>query len=55
MRLHWQTSNDLVALASMSSDVQALIGQVFRGQIKPQEMAERQASAAESTDGPPAT
>ena len=51
MRVHWQTSNDLVALASMSSDVQALIGQVLRGQIKPQEMADRQASAANSTDG----
>jgi enoyl-CoA hydratase len=55
MRVHWQTSNDLVALASMSSDVQALIGQVLKGQIKPQEMADRQASAAASTDGSAAT
>jgi enoyl-CoA hydratase len=55
MRVHWQTSNDLVALASMSSDVQALIGQVLQGQIKPQEMADRQAAAATSTDGSPAS
>ena len=54
MRVHWQTSNDLVALASMSSDVQALIGQVLSGQIKPQEMADRQAAAA-SGDGSPTT
>ena len=51
MRVHWQSSNDLVALASMSSDVQALIGQVLSGQIKPAEMAARQAAAAASTDG----
>jgi enoyl-CoA hydratase len=50
MRVHWQSSNDLVALASMSKDVQALIRQVLQGQIKPSEMAERQAAAAESTD-----
>src|SRR4051812_13292586 len=55
MRVRWQTSNDLVALASMSSDVQALIGQVLRGQIKPAEMAERQAAAATSTEEPSAT
>jgi enoyl-CoA hydratase len=51
MRVHWQTSNDLVVLASMSKDVQALIGQVLSGQIKPAEMAQRQAAAAAATDG----
>jgi enoyl-CoA hydratase len=50
MRVHWQSSNDLVALASMSKDVQALIGQVLQGNIKPKEMAERQAEAAGATD-----
>ena len=30
MRVHWQSSNDLVVLASMSKDVQALIGQVLQ-------------------------
>ena len=30
MRVHWQSSNDLVALASVSADVQALIQQVCR-------------------------
>jgi enoyl-CoA hydratase len=55
MRVHWQTSNDLVALASMSKDVQQLIGQVLQGKIKPQEMADRQAAAAASTDGAAAT
>ncbi|MDT5390228.1 MAG: enoyl-CoA hydratase [Mycobacterium sp.] len=54
MRVHWQTSNDLVVLASMSSDVQALIGQVLSGKIKPAEMAARQAAAAD-TDGAAAT
>ncbi len=48
MRVHWQSSNDLVALASMSKDVQALIRQVLEGKIKPAEMARRQASAADS-------
>ena len=48
MRVHWQSSNDLVALASMSSDVQALIRQVLEGKIKPAEMARRQAAEAES-------
>src|SRR5438270_4691290 len=51
MRVHWQSSNDLVALASMSKDVQALIAQVLSGNIKPAEMARRQAAAAASTDG----
>jgi enoyl-CoA hydratase len=51
MRVHWQSSNDLVALASISSDVQALVQQVLQGKIKPAEMARRQAAAAESTDG----
>jgi enoyl-CoA hydratase len=46
MRVHWQSSNDLVALASMSKDVQALIQEVLAGRIKPAEMARRQASAA---------
>jgi hypothetical protein len=31
--------------------VQQLIGQVLQGKIKPQEMADRQAAAAASTDG----
>jgi enoyl-CoA hydratase len=59
MRVHWQSSNDLVALASMSADVQALVQQVLQGRIKPTEMARRQAQAAaeavESTDGAAAT
>lgn len=50
MRVHWQSSNDLVVLASMSKDVQELIGQVLQGKIKPSEMAARQAAAAASTD-----
>ena len=50
MRVHWQSSNDLVALASLSADVQALVQQVLKGQIKPAEMARRQARAAESPD-----
>jgi enoyl-CoA hydratase len=50
MRVHWQSSNDLVALASLSSDVQALIQQVLEGKINPAEMARRQATAAESAD-----
>jgi enoyl-CoA hydratase/carnithine racemase len=49
MRVHWQSSNDLVALASLSSDVQALIRRVLEEKIKPAEMARRQASAAESS------
>jgi enoyl-CoA hydratase len=49
MRVHWQSSNDLVALASMSADVQALIRQVLEGRIKPAEMARRQASAADGS------
>jgi enoyl-CoA hydratase len=51
MRVHWQSSNDLVALASISADVQVLVQQVLQGKIKPTEMARRQAAAAESTDG----
>ncbi|HVY09857.1 MAG TPA: enoyl-CoA hydratase/isomerase family protein [Mycobacteriales bacterium] len=47
MRVHWQSSNDLVTLASMSRDVQALIGQVIGGNMKPAEMARRQAAAAQ--------
>lgn len=50
MRVHWQTSNDLVTLASMSKDVQALIGQVIGGNMKPAEMARRQAAAAGETN-----
>jgi enoyl-CoA hydratase len=53
MRVHWQSSNDLVALASLSSDVQALIQRVFADNILPSEMAERQAAA--SKDGAAAT
>lgn len=52
MRVHWQSSNDLVTLASMSKDVQALIGQVIQGNMKPAEMARKQAAAA---NGEPAT
>ena len=55
MRVHWQSSNDLVALASMSADVQALVQQVLQGKIMPSEMAQRQAAAAASTDGVAAT
>jgi enoyl-CoA hydratase len=50
MRVHWQTSNDLVVLASMSKDVQQLIREVLAGNIKPAEMARRQAAAAEGTE-----
>jgi enoyl-CoA hydratase len=50
MRVHWQTSNDLVVLASMSKDVQDLIKQVLQGNIKPAEMARRQAAAAGGTE-----
>jgi enoyl-CoA hydratase len=53
MRVHWQSSNDLVALASLSSDVQALIQRVFADKILPSEMAQRQAAA--SRDGAAAT
>ena len=55
MRLHWQSSNDLVALATVSADVRALMGRVLQGQIKPAEMARRQAAAAANSDGKPAT
>src|SRR4029450_9190713 len=48
MRVHWQSSNDLVALASISSDVQALIQRVFADKILPSEMAERQAAASDN-------
>lgn len=50
MRVHWQSSNDLVALASMSKDVQELIKQVLQGNIKPAEMARRQAASAGETE-----
>ena len=50
MRVHWQSSNDLVALASMSKDVQELIKQVLQGNIKPAEMARRQAASAEEAE-----
>ena len=49
MRVHWQSSNDLVALASISKDVQQLIQQVLNDKVLPSEMAKRQAAA--STDG----
>ena len=43
MRVHWQSSNDLVALASISKDVQELIQQVFKDKVLPSEQARRQA------------
>jgi enoyl-CoA hydratase len=46
MRVHWQSSNDLVTLASMSRDVQGLIQQVIQGNMKPADMARKQAAAA---------
>jgi enoyl-CoA hydratase len=55
MRVHWQSSNDLVALASISADVQALIQRVFKDKVLPAEMAQRQAAAAANTDGAAAT
>ncbi|HEX4395554.1 MAG TPA: enoyl-CoA hydratase-related protein [Mycobacterium sp.] len=51
MRVHWQSSNDLVALASISKDVQQLIQTVFKDKVLPSEHARRQAAAAASTDG----
>ena len=52
MRVHWQSSNDLVALASISKDVQELIQTVFKDKVLPSEQARRQAAAAAaSTDG----
>jgi enoyl-CoA hydratase len=48
MRVHWQSSNDLVALASISKDVQELIQQVFKDKILPSEMAKRQAAASDN-------
>ena len=50
MRVHWQSSNDLVALASVSRDVQDLILRVFAEKILPSEMAERQAAASKNGD-----
>jgi enoyl-CoA hydratase len=56
MRVHWQSSNDLVALASISKDVQQLIQQVFKDKVLPSEQARRQAAAAaSSSDGAAAT
>jgi enoyl-CoA hydratase len=46
LRVHWQTSNDLVAVASHSADVQALIGEVVQSGIRPGQMAERHAEHA---------
>ncbi len=46
LRVHWQTSNDLVALASKARDVQELIQTVITSGMKPREMAERHAAAA---------
>ena len=37
MRVHWQSSNDLVALASISKDVQELIQTVFKDKMLPSE------------------
>ncbi len=55
MRVHWQSSNDLVALASISKDVQQLIQTVFKDKVLPSEHARRQAAAAASSDGASAT
>ena len=41
-------TNDLVALASISRDVQELIQQVFKDKILPSEMAKRQAAASDN-------
>ena len=49
MRVHWQSSNDLVALASASSDVRQLIGEVFTNGVKPREMAEQRARQAQES------
>src|SRR6201991_1984407 len=51
MRVHWQSSNDLVALASVSADVQALIQQVFKDKVLPSEQARRHAAAAKDGSG----
>src|SRR6201990_1422189 len=51
MRVHWQSSNDLVALASISKDVQELIQQVFKDKILPSEMAQRRAGTAPDRAG----
>jgi len=53
MRVHWQSSNDLVALASVSRDVQDLIQRVFADKILPSEMAKRQAAASADGNGAP--
>jgi len=50
MRVHWQTSNDLVALAATAKDVQELIGQVLQGRMKPLQMAQRHADTAATAD-----
>jgi enoyl-CoA hydratase len=49
MRVHWQSSNDLVALASASSDVRELIKEVFTNGVKPLEMAETRARQAQES------
>ena len=46
MRLHWQSSNDLVALATVSADVRAADRAGVQGKMQPSEMARRQAAAA---------
>ncbi len=52
MRVHWQSSNDLVALASVSKDVQELDpARCCKDKILPSEMARRQAAAAANSDG----
>jgi enoyl-CoA hydratase len=50
LRVHWQTSNDLVALASKAKDVQQLIQAVITSGVKPREMAEQRAAAARQQD-----
>lgn len=51
MRVHWQASNDLVALASASSDVQELIQETMESGLKPAQMAERRRVPGSSTRG----
>ena len=52
MRVHWQSSNDLVALASISKDVQQLIQRCSRTRCCRPSMARRQAAAASRPTAP---
>lgn len=47
MRVHWQMSNDLAALASKTSDVQAHIGRVMQQGTRPRQLAEQLRREAE--------